>query len=778
MKKQFQALLLIISILFSIIPQDVASADADLVQSQGTTVSKNETTQKTTFPVHVIHKAGDDKENFVIVIMGDGYTLEEQDKFLQDAAEKARGMLTWSPYKEYSDRINIYAVQAVSNESGISEYGGKSVDTYFHVAAHGKALVFTSGGTDKAKTLREELEESYLDAGANVGTIHVLCNSEGSFGASHNSLFSFSANSEDNQNGTVMVHEIAHSIGRLGDEYERYTNNPNTSDTTNPETIKWAKMLGFRGIGVTQAGTETAFAPSRECMMRWLGQPFCEVCKMELARNLNNPDYVSRPAAIYVADPEISIPHSKTGTLDQDSKKYRISEKHITKANNWNLEFRTVVQNMVNREQHLKMTFRIIGADGTTVKYSEEKNYTIPALANWYDPEAAKESLSITIPGVSGLVSGDKMEGKIVDADTGEVLATDKTAEQAWSMVNLHYKLKKEDGTTEDIPEAETTTVYVPANSTYTLRNPQLAGYSYIGSDSDGNVVNVAGENVDVTYYYQVAAEVVETPKPTPAETDEPLVTPTASPTIKPTLEPATATPSATATPTTSPTATPTQQPATPEPTLSPPTTPTVRPTKTPSATTVPTLPPTQTPAATSTPTLLPTQTPAVTDMPALPPTNSPAVTNMPTLPPTQTPAVTDMPALPPTNSPVVTQAPDVNSTATPSAEPNISGKQKDVTVVVKLKKNRKLYPALKKAVRKVEKRAKKQGRKICVKIVYKTGKNRALKLDKATIRFLVRKKIKEVRWVNGKKQVVVKLKKIKKQKKKYLYLKITKEKG
>ena len=750
MKKQFQALLLIISILFSIIPQDVASADADLVQSQGTTVSKNETTQKTTFPVHVIHKAGDDKENFVIVIMGDGYTLEEQDKFLQDAAEKARGMLTWSPYKEYSDRINIYAVQAVSNESGISEYGGKSVDTYFHVAAHGKALVFTSGGTDKAKTLREELEESYLDAGANVGTIHVLCNSEGSFGASHNSLFSFSANSEDNQNGTVMAHEIAHSIGRLGDEYERYTNNPNTSDTTNPETIKWAKMLGFRGIGVTQAGTETAFAPSRECMMRWLGQPFCEVCKMELARNLNNPDYVSRPAAIYVADPEISIPHSKTGTLDQDSKKYRISEKHITKANNWNLEFRTVVQNMVNREQHLKMTFRIIGADGTTVKYSEEKNYTIPALANWYDPEAAKESLSITIPGVSGLVSGDKMEGKIVDADTGEVLATDKTAEQAWSMVNLHYKLKKEDGTTEDIPEAETTTVYVPANSTYTLRNPQLAGYSYIGSDSDGNVVNVAGENVDVTYYYQVAAEGVETPKPTPAETDEPLVTPTASPTIKPTLEPATATPSATATPTTSPTATPTQQPATPEPTLSPPTTPTVRPTKTPSATTVPTLPPTQTPAATSTPTLLPTQTPAVTDMPALPPTNSP----------------------------VVTQAPDVNSTATPSAEPNISGKQKDVTVVVKLKKNRKLYPALKKAVRKVEKRAKKQGRKICVKIVYKTGKNRALKLDKATIRFLVRKKIKEVRWVNGKKQVVVKLKKIKKQKKKYLYLKITKEKG
>ena len=755
MKKQFQALLLIISILFSIIPQDVASADADFVQPRGMTVAQNGTTQKTTFPVHVIHKAGDDKENFVIVIMGDGYTAEEQDKFLRDAAEKARGMLTWSPYKEYSDRINIYAVQAVSNESGISEYGGKSVDTYFHVAAYGKALGFTSGGTDKAKALRAELEESYLDAGANVGTIHVLCNSEGSFGASQNSLFSFSANSEDNQNGTVMAHEIAHSIGGLGDEYERYTNKPNTSDTTNPETIKWAKMLGFRGIGVTQAGTETAFAPSRECMMRWLGQPFCEVCKMELARNLNNTDYVSRPAAIYVADPEISIPHSKTGTLDRDSEKYRISEKNITKANNWDLEFRTVVQNMVNREQHLKMTFRIIGADGTTVKYSEEKNYTIPALANLYDPEIAKESLSITIPDVSGLVSDDKMEGKIVDADTGEVLATDKTAEQAWSMVNLHYKLKAEDGTTEDIPEAETTTVYVPANSTYTLRNPQLSGYSYIGNDADGNVVNVAGENVDVTYYYQVAAEGVETPKPTPAETDEPLVTPTVSPAVIPTMEPATATPSATATPTTSPTATPTQRPATSEPTFLPTATPSVRPTKTPSVTATP------------------TKTPAATTVPTLPPTKTPGATSTPTLPPTKTPDVTNMPTLSPTNSPVVTEVPDENSTTTPSAEPNIAGKQKNITVVVKLKRNRKLYPAVKKAVRKVEKRAKKQGRKICVKIVYKTGKNRALKLDKATIRFLVRKKIKEVRWINGKKRITLNLKTLKKGRKKYVFYKV-----
>lgn len=105
--------------------------------------------------------------------------------------------------------------------------------------------------------------------------------------------------------------------------------------------------------------------------------------------------------------------------------------------------------------------------------------------------------------------------------------------------------------------------------------------------------------------------------------------------------------------------------------------------------------------------------------------------------------------------------------------KPNIAGKQKDITVVVKLKRNRKLYLALKKAVRKVEKRAKKQGRKICVKIVYKLGKSRVLKLDKATIRFLVRKKIKEVRWVNGKKRITLNLKTLKKGRKKYVFYKV-----
>lgn len=468
-----------------------------------TAMAKNTEKSKTTFPVQVIHKTGDDKENFVIVIMGDGYTAGQQDQFLEDATQKARGMLTWSPYREYSDRINIYAVQAVSNESGIGVYGGKSPDTYFHVKVYGKAAGFTNGGDERAKALRTELEENYLDEGANVGTIHILCNDTGSYGASVNPLFSFSTNSEDNSDGMVMAHETAHSIGGLGDEYERYTNKPNMSDTTDPEKIKWSKMLGFRGIGITNAGTDTAFAPSRECMMRWLGQPFCEVCKMELARKLNNTDYVSKPAALYISDPEVSIPHNKTATLDRDSEKYRITESNITKANDHDLEFRTVVQNMVNKEQHLKMSFRIICADGITVKYSAEKEFTIQALTNFYDPDAARESLSVVLNDVYGLTNGDRLDGKIVDMDTQEVLATDKTGNQAWSTVNIHYRLKMEDGTETDIPNTKASIVHVPRNSTYTLRNPELSGYACVGNSVDQDKMTITEDSMDIVYYYQ-----------------------------------------------------------------------------------------------------------------------------------------------------------------------------------------------------------------------------------------------------------------------------------
>ena len=705
--KRLEAIMLGITMLFSMPFSGTAMAAGKTSANQmtgkthtaQTTAVEDAESPKTTFPVHVIHKTGNDKENFVIVIMGDGYTAQQQDQFVKDATQKAQGMLTWSPYKEYSDRINIYAIQTISNETGISEYGGKSVDTYFHLRLFGKAIGFYNGGDQKAKDLREEMEKKYLDAGASVGTIHILSNTNGDFGASINSLFSFSTNSEDNSSGTAMTHEVSHSIGGLGDEYERYTNKPNTSATSDADSIKWSKLLGFRGIGITMAGTETAFAPSRECMMRWAGQPFCEVCKMELARKLNNTDYVSCPQKLYVADPEISTPHSRTGTLDRDSEKYRISEKNITKANEKDLEFRTVVQNMVNQEQHLKMSFSIKDANGITIKYHEEKEFTIPALSNWYDPDAARESLSIVFSNVSGLVKGDILEGKVIDTDTGKVLATDKTAGQTWNTVNIHYQLKNADGTSSVIPDAATAMVYVPANTTYVLRKPDLSDYTYVGNSVNQDRITVTEAETDVTYYYQ--------------KKKDSQVTPGENPTVSPTIAP-----SASTVPTTSPTVTPGE--------------------------TVPITSPIITPGETAPP-ASPTATPGETV-----PTVSPTVTPGETVP-TASPKATEQ-----SKDGLSITILENKNTSQKKAEILVVIKP---SFAKKYAKNN--YSFVKRAIEKVEKETTKQRRKVVIKVRFKmqNRKNLRCRLDRATLHYLTDKKIRELQWDNGNMRLTLDLK-------------------
>ncbi len=718
--KRLEAIMLGITMLFSMPFSGTAMAAGKTSANQmtvkthtaQTTAAEDAESPKTTFPVHVIHKTGNDKENFVIVIMGDGYTAQQQDQFVKDATQKAQGMLTWSPYKEYSDRINIYAIQTISNETGISEYGGKSVDTYFHLRLFGKAIGFSNGGDQKAKDLREEMEKKYLDAGASVGTIHILSNTNGDFGASINSLFSFSTNSEDNSSGTAMTHEVSHSIGGLGDEYERYTNKPNTSATSDADSIKWSKLLGFRGTGITMAGTETAFAPSRECMMRWAGQPFCEVCKMELARKLNNTDYVSCPQKLYVADPEISTPHSRTGTLDRDSEKYRISEKNITKANEKDLEFRTVVQNMVNQEQHLKMSFSIKDANGITIKYHEEKEFTIPALSNWYDPDAARESLSIVFSNVSGLVKGDILEGKVIDTDTGKVLATDKTAGQTWNTVNIHYQLKNADGTSSVIPDAATAMVYVPANTTYVLRKPDLSDYTYVGNSVNQDRITVTEAETDVTYYYQ--------------KKKDSQVTPGENPTVSPTIAP-----SASTVPTTSPTVTPGE--------------------------TVPITSPIITPGETALP-ASPTVTPGETAPPV-----SPTVTPGETAPPAS-PTVTPGETVPTASRKATEQSKDGLS-ITILENKNTSQKKAEILVVIKPSFAKKYaknnYSFVKRAIEKVEKETAKQRRKVVIKVRFKmqNRKNLRCRLDRATLHYLTDKKIRELQWDNGNMRLTLDLK-------------------
>lgn len=66
--------------------------------------------------------------NFTYYIYGDGYTADEEEKFIADATEYAKNFLLQEPYRQMSSYFNFYAVPTVSKTSGISNPDG---DTYF-----------------------------------------------------------------------------------------------------------------------------------------------------------------------------------------------------------------------------------------------------------------------------------------------------------------------------------------------------------------------------------------------------------------------------------------------------------------------------------------------------------------------------------------------------------------------------------------------------------------------------------------------------------------------
>ncbi|MGN0293928.1 MAG: M64 family metallopeptidase [Lachnospiraceae bacterium] len=235
-----------------------------------------------------------DEDALVLLIMGDGFTKEEQEKFYEEAANTAEYMMDCSPFDEFTDVFKIYALGTVSNESGArgdeaesqAEAEADTCDTYF-------GATFWSWGMQRLVTLSEEgeakgeaLKEEYLPlADFNV----YLVNSE-TYGGSGGTYCVASLNTQSLE---MMLHELGHTIGDLADEYYasgyegEYANLTAESD---PEKVVWSRFIGKNGVGVYDWGGITGtgyYIPHTGCKMQYLGEeyPFCEVCKEQLRKS-------------------------------------------------------------------------------------------------------------------------------------------------------------------------------------------------------------------------------------------------------------------------------------------------------------------------------------------------------------------------------------------------------------------------------------------------------------------------------------------------------------
>lgn len=247
---------------------------------------------------------GDPAKKIDIVIIPDGYTRQQMDKFKKDCSRFAGYILGASPYKENKDKINIWGIEALSVDSGTDIPGeniwkNTAVGTTFYTFDSERYLM-----TYDNKTLHD------VAANAPYDNIFILVNtSKYGGGGIYNLYYTCAADNE--YSDYVCTHELGHEFAGLGDEY--YDSSVPTEDLypkdvepwePNLTTLvsfykKWKNMLSsdipvptpatdkYKGtLGVFEGGgyeSKGVYRPMFDCSMKSISYDnFCPVCKKSI----------------------------------------------------------------------------------------------------------------------------------------------------------------------------------------------------------------------------------------------------------------------------------------------------------------------------------------------------------------------------------------------------------------------------------------------------------------------------------------------------------------
>ena len=159
-----------------------------------------------------LHRGGDSRKCIDIVIMAEGYAAKDMEVFLADARAACDALLSAEPFAGLKDRINIMAVESVSEDSGVSEpLAGLWRSTA--VSSH-----FSTFHSDRYLTTGNVRDIHDILAGIPYEHIIILANTDTYGGGGiYNSYTLTTAHHKDFR--PVVVHEFGHSFGGLADEY-------------------------------------------------------------------------------------------------------------------------------------------------------------------------------------------------------------------------------------------------------------------------------------------------------------------------------------------------------------------------------------------------------------------------------------------------------------------------------------------------------------------------------------------------------------------------------
>jgi len=248
-----------------------------------------------------IYGQGDPQKCVDLAFIAEGYTKAEMGKFREDVKKMADILFAEAPFTDYTDKINIWAVEAVSSDSGTDIPGEK---IYLNTVLNSSFYTF---GTDRYLTTQDIKSVNDYAAVAPHDNIIVLINSDKYGGGGVYNYYS--GTTTDHQfSPKVFIHEFGHGFAGLADEYyssevayeEFYPPDvepwePNITTTVNFES-KWEKMISkdtpvptpaeekysnttglFEGGGYSAKGI---FRPEMDCRMKSNGpKGYCSVCR-------------------------------------------------------------------------------------------------------------------------------------------------------------------------------------------------------------------------------------------------------------------------------------------------------------------------------------------------------------------------------------------------------------------------------------------------------------------------------------------------------------------
>ncbi len=287
---------------------------------------------------------GPPEERLNLIILGDGYTADEMDKFHADVDRNQNVQWSVEPFRSYRNYFNVYMLEIASGVSGIrcdpdNPKGGDPnrvtplrlhyADGCYNELARGITYgpapeqgqcpgilgdPRCSGNEQRTMYLKQYVEP-VLGIPYNAQNIQTLAIANtftyGGIGGVHATTSGGSP-----QGPLISLHELGHSLGNLQDEYPYYDRDvpggvhPNREPSSIHHTrmsseemienkAKWWRWLGEESEsgGIIRAAdpdgyesgayySSNVWRPSKHSMMRWLGFYFDQVSREHMTQRI------------------------------------------------------------------------------------------------------------------------------------------------------------------------------------------------------------------------------------------------------------------------------------------------------------------------------------------------------------------------------------------------------------------------------------------------------------------------------------------------------------